>query len=521
MKNFAFAPFYALLFVVAITMTIADGCAGKKRAQVIPLAPTEESVAAAAVEAAAVEATAPESVAEDVRAVADAVVGAIQDDSAEKPFAAKNRAAVGAWTKSHPAVARGTGVWYANGVVADAEAGAVELVAETCGLAANNTVEFLLIGPGSEKGYEAFAQTFAECGEIAKAIEFIGVPRGRIADPANYAFWSKGERVVVETAPFEGGEWTPIENWVLDRRTNAALAPAGFVFTGSQLQAAATDDSGAPKCVADSEQPRSVIATYNERFGVLDVPRRAPQGSVYESYVQFPERVLPEGELLRVRIRPMAREDGKARVRTLALRISQAEGEGLAAVRFSLWDGGEALLDAGDAPALFALFAGMAKDGFDPYVTLDFDPSVTLGSAILVATALDKIDGESGIRVEAPLVAQPYYRAFLPDHEWRERANRASQPWELHVTKDGEGAWKRVATFIAEDWSDPNSLDPKLTPQDIPFDSWDALLAKTKELKGLASMFVFAPADMPLSVVTPAIEKLSDPRFSFHFFVGE
>ena len=439
-----------------------------------------------------------------------------QETAEEKPFVAKNKAAVEAWAKAHPAVVRGgKDVWSANGIVADREAHTVELIAESCGLNANNTVEFLLIGPGSEKGYEAFAQSFATCGDVVRALEFIGVRRGRIADPAQYSYWSKGERVVVESAPFAGGEWTPIENWVLDRRTGAALIPAGFVYTGSQWKG----DGGEAVCVADVDQPRSILATYNERFGVFDVPRRAPQGSVYENFVQFPDRVLPEGELLRVRMRPMAREDGRQRVRNLVLRVSQGEGEGLAASRFSLFEGAVTLVDGGDAAAVFTQFKEMADGKFDPFVTLDFDPDVTLGSAILVATALDKIDGESGIRVEAPLAAQPYYRAFLPDPEWRERTNRASQPWELAFEKGGDGKWNATATFIAEDWSDPNSLDPKLSPQDIPVESWDALLAKTKELKGLASMFVFAPADMPLSAVTPAIEKLADPRFSFHFFV--
>ncbi|MGI6494911.1 MAG: hypothetical protein ACOX5G_02265 [Kiritimatiellia bacterium] len=439
-----------------------------------------------------------------------------QEPGAEKPYAARNRAAVERWTAEHPAVVRGgDAVWSRNGIVADRDAGAVELLAETCGLYADNTVEFLLIGPGSEKGYEAFAQTFAAAGDVARAIEFVGVPRGRIADPASYAYWSKGERVIVESAAYPEGDWSPIEEWVLDRRAGATLPAVGFVYTGSQWSGEGDDAT----CIADDEQPRSILATYNERFSVLDVPRRAPQGAVYETYVHSPGKVPAEGTLLRVRIRPATRDDGLPRVRSLALRVSPADGEGLAALRFSVSEGGTALLDSVDATALFTAFARMAQDGFDPFVTVGFDPAVTLGSATLLAQALDRIDGENGIRVEAPPAGQPYFRAFLPNEAWRARENRATQPWELHMAKDGDGAWKATATFIHEDWSDPNSLDPKLTPQDIPLDDWPMLLAKTKELKGLAALFVFAPPDMPLSAVLPAIETLTDPRFSFHFFI--
>ena len=152
-------------------------------------------------------------------------------------------------------------------------------------------------------------------------------------------------------------------------------------------------------------------------------------------------------------------------------------------------------------------------------MTLEFDPATTLASATLFARALDRVDGENGVRVEAPVEGQPYYRAFLPDEGWRERAARASQPWELHMAKDEAGAWRATATFIAEDWSDPDSLDPRLQPQDFPLADWPALLEKTKELKGLPVMFVFAPGEMPLSAVLPAVGLLSDPRFSFHFFL--
>ena len=88
-----------------------------------------------------------------------------------------NTNAVNAWNESsRKTVSETLKVW--PGVVADKQKGEVRLLAEAVGHRAGITAEFLLVGPLSDRAYEAAAVTVAKPGDIARAVEYLGVARG-------------------------------------------------------------------------------------------------------------------------------------------------------------------------------------------------------------------------------------------------------------------------------------------------------------------------------------------------------
>ncbi len=101
---------------------------------------------------------------------------------------------------------------------------------------------------------------------------------------------------------------------------------------------------------------------------------------------------------------------------------------------------------------------------------------------------------------------------MLPQESWRKREGRNSQPFEVHLTRDGSGALKKSLVFIEEDWS-VKGLDPKLTPQEYSFDDWAELEPLVIKAGGadnkVAVVFFFMPADMKLAEFMPGVNALS------------
>ena len=90
-------------------------------------------------------------------------------------------------------------------------------------------------------------------------------------------------------------------------------------------------------------------------------------------------------------------------------------------------------------------------------MTPDFPPEMSVADAIKLALALEKLDSPE-TKVNGFREGQFFYRAFLPRESWRDRKERLTQPYEIRFAND-----KPTLTVIKEDWSDPDSTDPKLT----------------------------------------------------------
>ncbi|MDR2850346.1 MAG: hypothetical protein LBW77_07420 [Verrucomicrobiota bacterium] len=165
---------------------------------------------------------------------------------------------------------------------------------------------------------------------------------------------------------------------------------------------------------------------------------------------------------------------------------------------------------------------GQAEAGREPFVTVAMADAMPLKRAADVARVFDLLDGK-GVKLDGKTEGGLYPKAFLPLEKWRGHEGRNPQPFELHVTRGADGALAKKLVFIEEDWT-VEGLDPKLTPREYPFAAWTELPALIEKTGGADSkvrlLFVFAPADLPLSVFMPGVRAVAE-RLPLVYVFGE
>ena len=456
---------------------------------------------------------------------ASIVLGAVVPTLAQtpKPWHDANVPKAEAWSQT--AMKRAevtTNLWVRPGIVADRAGRRVEVLAEATGLEAGAIAEFLLVGQNSEKDYEALAISFAKAGDIARGLEFIGLPAGKPVDVAARRFWARGERVQIAVRPLgTDAKSSPIAAFFGDKRTGKTV-PDSFVFAGSRPGTGAQ----AGVIAADGPAPGGIVSTYNEPTTVLDVPVAAPQGEVYGSLVIAKERRLAAGELVLFVLSPEPRPDGTPRVCDVTLLVQPAGGTQTAGV------GGLACVTASADKALpcatndlkgaLERLAGLVNAGRDPFLALALDDALTAAAARDLAGVIKFEENRGVLRVDPPPPGQLYFKAFLPDDKWRTRSERFAQPWELRIGRAADGAWKYTLVQILEDWSKEGQLNPDLTIKEHALARPEDLPAKVKELGGgINTLFVFTPGDAPLAAFMSAIRASQTSLPTVYVFVDE
>ncbi len=404
-------------------------------------------------------------------------------------------------------------------VLADRQARTVTVLAESCGLAAEATVEFGIVGETSDRDYESLFRTSARATDLADALEFIGLPRGKNVSGKAQRYWPTGERVAVQVQLPGATNREPLhlEDFILDRKAGGTLARSHFTYCGSPR--VPNLDGPGEICLADRDPPNSILSIYNEPQTLLDVPRMSPQGEVYENFVANPKTRVAADQMVRLVLTPEPRPAGTPRVRPIAMKVVPAEVPG--GMAFDLSEpGGETLRLVSFGDLLKRLMA-IVDESCDPMVSLSFDDALPLTRAREVCKVIQKIEGENGVRMEPPPEGQLFYKSFLPDEQWRERSKRLSQPWELHVGRTSPTNALPTLRLVKtlEDWSDPDSIEPRLTPVDYPIASFDELpqtLAKAGH--GLPVMLVYAPADASIGSFMAGLRKILDTHSTVYVF---
>jgi hypothetical protein len=436
------------------------------------------------------------------------------------PVAATNQQRLAAWDATNAAVCRAPERFLLRrAVLADRQARTVTLLAESCGLAAHAIVEFGIVGETSDRTYEALFRAYARAIDIGDALEFIGMPRGRNVSSKAQRYWPAGERVLIQVQPLDGTNPPPrnLEDYILDKQTGGVLPRTGFVYCGSPR--VPNPDGAGDVCLADLDAPVSFLSLYNEPQTLLDVPRIAHQGEVYERYTANPQGLLPEARQVRLVLSPEPRADGRPRMRPLTLAVVSAPGPG--GVAFDLADARQDAVRIDSFGDLLKRLMALVDEACDPMVALRFDDNLPLARVREVCKVIQRIEGENGIRVEPPPEGQLYYKAYLPDDNWRDRAKRLSQPWELHVGKPESGRAVPPLRLVKtlEDWSDPASIEPRLTPVEHPLATFDELPAVLeREGRGLPVLLVFAPGEAPVGLFLQGIRRVLDTHATVYVF---
>jgi hypothetical protein len=410
------------------------------------------------------------------------------------------------------------------GLLADRTSQWVRIYAETVGVNPFITpqVEFPLIAEGSGKDYEALAVAFAQPSDIHAALVFIGVPPGRAVDYAKQQFWPKGERVLM-TFEWQGtnaaAQSRRAEDLVLDTRTGKPLPPLGFVFVGSRW-VAPPDNPTQKAYAADIFEPMAIASVYNEADTVLDVPRRAGKSDMYNDQVRNPDAALPKAELIRVRLEP-ERKDHQRRVLDLGLRIASVSTNPAAALKdlqFVLTDAeGQARQTGHDVKSMLAAFERCTAAGRDLFVALRPDAALTLAALREAYLFMASLENDNGIRVEPPPPGQPYYKAFLPNESFRERANRPVQPLELYLAEHHGAVTGQLQQV--EETGDENATNAayKVTRFDVP--TPNALAGLLRERKYPSVVLVFAPPTLTYGALLPFTEKAQATHPTVYVFL--
>jgi hypothetical protein len=330
------------------------------------------------------------------------------------------------------------------GLVADKQQQRIEVIVESTGLGENAPCEFTIVGENSEHAYETLLISFAQPSAISQALQFIGKKPGEPIDPEALRYWARGERFQLSLAK-DGEPPVHLEKLLLDRRTEKTLPEEGFRFTGSKWLADATHP-GKKLFAADALQPMAIVSLFNSTYSLLEVPYAAPQGDVYQNTSVNPEHRFSEGELLKLIIEPVKKENAKG-FKDLALKVSARTNsntnflvglERLKNLNFQLKDGPTLLNEQPSISSVMQALGLCDRKRNEYYLTVSFSDDVTLGEAQALVSILAIMDSDRGMRIEPPPPGQLHYRAFNPDKDLLDRDKRVFHPWELFLSeKDG------------------------------------------------------------------------------------
>jgi hypothetical protein len=417
--------------------------------------------------------------------------------------------AVNAWQAEQRKALPPGDVW--NGVAADRQKREVRLLAEAVGHRVGITAEFLLVGPLSDRAYEAAAVTVAMPGDIVRAVERLGIARGGCVGSRPFRFWPCGERfaATVRRLDVPAAPARPLQTLIDDKEADAPMVGAGgIVFTGARWDG--------QTCQADTNMPSSVISLYNAGETVFDVPFQFGQSEVYGRLALA--ETLPYGAPLEIVFRPLLPADGAPRVFPLTAAAAVAGGQ----VTLTCAGADGAVLKQGVLADVLGWLRGQAEAGREPFVTVAMDDAMPLRQAADVARVFDMLDGK-GIKLDGKTERGLYPKAFLPLEKWRERGDRHPQPFELHIARGADGALSKKLVFTEEDWT-VEGLDPKLTPREYPFGEWAEFPKLVEKTGGPDSkvhlLFVYVPSDLPLSAFMPGVRAVAG-RLQLVYVFGE
>ena len=353
-----------------------------------------------------------------------------------------------------------------SGVSFDAEKHTVSFTAASTDCGLDMQIEFLFVGPDSDHDYEAMFVTDAPIAEIAAAFRKAGIPSGRDFNGAGGCrFWPVGQFLSMEPA---------ITNFLRETRGETTPVP---VFTGGTR-----DASGIPE--ANTNSPGAVFALYNCAQSLIQFDDTLDQSETYGRFT--PAVKIPKGEKRRFTFK---------------------------------WNGEQAyesivlpLMPGKLADAITTLKSKSADKELD--VLCDFSTELTIKEASEISQALSIIDSRK-IKINGYKDGQFFYRAFQPLEKWRDRTERLAQPPEVHFRADGTF----VVTETFEDWSDDESLDPKLTSKDIPCaDIGDAAKEASRIAAKTFTVLIFAPSDTKLGKLFDFRKACTGPIINWYIF---
>jgi len=409
------------------------------------------------------------------------------------------------------------------GLIADKTGRVVRVAAESLRLSLGSPAEFPLITAASGKDYEAHAVAFASAQDVHHALEFIGLTPGHGVDAGHLQFWPRGDRVAV-TFHYRDPAGTnevhiPAERFTLDSRTGKSLPETGFVFTGSEW-VEVTEPTTGKVYSADVFTPGCIVAHYNERTTVLDVPRRDSQSSVYSYQIPNPAVRLPSNQVIEVTFEPYFK-DRLAHQFDFTLTVASGSATGHTDLVYTLQDlAGQPVNTNRSFNGFLASLERFSGVDQEAYVTFRPDDALPMADLRKVARLLDTLDTERGIRVEAPPKGHPYFRAFIPNEQHRKREERPSGASELFLG-NGAGGVTGTLVLVSVEWKGDDTT-PTFSETRISVPGSDKLIpALTSKEDPPAVILVFVPPSMKYGPFREFIAPLLQRKTILYVFIED
>ena len=382
-------------------------------------------------------------------------------------------------------------------VVADKKLGTVTVMAFGSVIKPTDPVEFFVCTTDSGKDYESLAVTPAKPSDMKAAMEFIGLKPGLPVDFEKNRYWPRGQRVALSFTV--GGKTTRAENLVQDTNTHAPLPRSGLVFTGSYSR---TDEAGKTTLAADILDAKPIAPLYNDPAALLDVPRQAAQSVVYGFQKPMPAFMPKAGEALDLILAAAAGVDAvtQADITVLAEKTNGRTQYQL--FDYATWDAQRQRFifqpdQAEDLPRLTAQIADRANGSRDLFTTVRIDSAVSVNDARHLYAVLQAVEKDRGVKLDPPGDLQLFHRAFFPKPEWRDRATRLGEPWELFLSRDAAG---KLTAKLERAVDNPDRADgaPKYVVESTtPAEPLEfKKTVNDKASRWSKAIFVYPPADL-------------------------
>ena len=283
--------------------------------------------------------------------------------------------------------------------------------ATATGVGKGTPVEFMFVGPGSDRDYEAMFVLDQSVDEFCKGLEKAGIPRGKPVDVATCNLWPVGVPLTLKPAMSD----------FVETKMPAECPLGEIIYTGgTRLK----DGS----CDANTNMPLSVFSTYTLAQSPLVFDGIYDQGNVYNCHLA---KAVEKG----TKVTFSLSWDEQAKTTPLSVTFTP---DHITEVFQSLKE---------------------ASTNGPIEVSVDFTPELTVKEAITIAKGLSVLDS-TAVKINGCPQGRFFYRAFLPLEKWREPQERLVQPFEFEVAENST-LWE-----IDEDWS-VEGTDPKLTPKII------------------------------------------------------
>ena len=318
--------------------------------------------------------------------------------------------------------------------------------ATATGVEKGTPIEFVFVGKGSDRDYEALFVLDYSVDAFCRGLERAGFPRGMPEDPGSCYLWPVG--CTVEMNP-------PLGSY-LESSLPDGIPLQPIIYTGGTRMADGT-------CEASTNMPLSAFCVYSLAQSPLVFNGHYEQGNVYNCHRAKDK--IEKGTRVTFTL--------SCNTNSLPRPFSQTLEPGKAAELI------KALRDASVRSEVNA--------------RIDFSPELTVSEAVVAARALSVIDS-SRVKINGMAPGRLFYRAFLPLVKWLDRKERLVQPFELTV------GMTNSLVHIDEDWSVEGD-DPKLTPQAISFD-------QVGKFPNTETCFIYVAPTSRLSSVYQAMSEL-------------